>query len=149
MENLSREQHQGFKEAFSLFEKDDGTITVRDLLIVMRSIGLNPHEEELMRDLDISDKDVAIFRSVDYNEFIKIIARRLRETETEETIKETFSVFDKDANGLISAEELKRVLTTMGEKVDPVAVDKLIEEVGVDEGGYINLESIIKAMMTL
>ena len=149
METLSREQQKEFREAFSLFEKEDGTITVKDLLTVIRSLGLDPFEEELMRELAISDKDTAIYRSVEFNEFIKIISRRIRDTVTEDAIRETFSVFDKDGNGSISAEEFKRVLTTMGEKVDETAVDKLLEEVTVDEQGFISLNSVIKAMTTL
>jgi Ca2+-binding EF-hand superfamily protein len=149
METLSREQQKEFKEAFSLFEKEDGTITVKDLLVVIRSLGLNPFEEELMRELAIIDKDTAAYRSVEYNEFIKIITRRIRDNVNEDAIRETFNVFDKDGNGSISAEEFKRVLTTMGEKVDEIAVDKLLEEVTVDEQGFISLDSVIKAMTTL
>ena len=37
--NLTKEQIQEFKEAFSLFDKDgDGTITTKELQTVMRSL---------------------------------------------------------------------------------------------------------------
>ena len=37
-----------FKEAFSLFDKDgDGTMTSKELGVVMRSFGQNPSEKEL------------------------------------------------------------------------------------------------------
>lgn len=37
-----------FKEAFSLLDKDgDGTITTKELGILMRSLGENPTEQEL------------------------------------------------------------------------------------------------------
>jgi calmodulin len=37
-----------YKEAFSLFDKDgDGTIAIKDLRTVMRSLGRNPTDAEL------------------------------------------------------------------------------------------------------
>ena len=47
-EKLSPEQLAEFKEAFSVFDKDgDGTISEKEIGTVMRTLGLNPTEEEL------------------------------------------------------------------------------------------------------
>ena len=47
-DELTEEQIEEFKEAFSLFDKDgDGTITTKELQTVMRSLGQNPTEAEL------------------------------------------------------------------------------------------------------
>ena len=47
-----------FKEAFSLFDKDgDGTISVRELGTVMRSLGQNPTEAELQDMINSADTD--------------------------------------------------------------------------------------------
>ena len=47
-DELTEEQIEEFKEAFSLFDKDgDGTITTKELQTVMRSLGQNPTESEL------------------------------------------------------------------------------------------------------
>ena len=48
-DQLTEEQIAEFKEAFSLFDKDgDGTITTKELGTVMRSLGQNPTEAELV-----------------------------------------------------------------------------------------------------
>ena len=48
-DQLTEEQIAEFKEAFSLFDKDgDGTITTKELGTVMRSLGQNQTEAELM-----------------------------------------------------------------------------------------------------
>ena len=48
-DQLTEEQIAEFKEAFALFDKDgDGTITTKELGTVMRSLGQNPTEAELL-----------------------------------------------------------------------------------------------------
>lgn len=44
-------------------------------------------------------------------------SRKLKETDTEEELIESFKVFDKDGDGLIAIWELKEVLTNLGEKL--------------------------------
>jgi calmodulin len=45
---LTEEQINEFKKAFSLFDKDgDGTLLTKNLGTVMRSLGQNPTEAEL------------------------------------------------------------------------------------------------------
>ena len=45
------------------------------------------------------------------------MARKMKDTDSEEEIKEAFRVFDKDGNGFISAAELRHVMTNLGEKL--------------------------------
>jgi calmodulin len=48
MDMLTIEQIAECKEAFSLFDKNgDGSITAKELGVVMRQMGHNPTEEEL------------------------------------------------------------------------------------------------------
>jgi calmodulin len=51
--SLTEEQKEEFKEAFALFDKDgDGTISAKELVVVMRSIGLSPSVEEIQKMMD-------------------------------------------------------------------------------------------------
>ena len=45
------------------------------------------------------------------------MARKMKDTDSEDEIKEAFKVFDKDGNGFISAAELRHVMTNLGEKL--------------------------------
>ena len=45
--------------------------------------------------------------TIDFPEFLGMMARKMQDTDTEEEIREAFKVFDKDGNGFISAAELR------------------------------------------
>ncbi|EMR09007.2 hypothetical protein PNEG_02782 [Pneumocystis murina B123] len=130
-QNLTEEQISEFKEAFSLFDKDgDGSITTKELGIVMRSLGQNPTEAEL-QDM-VNEVDADGNGTIDFPEFLAMMARKMKDTDSEEEIREAFKVFDKDGNGIISAAELRHVMTNLGEKLTDEEVDEMIREADVD-----------------
>ena len=43
-----------------------------------------------------------------------MMARKMKDTDSEEEILEAFKVFDKDGNGFISAAELRHIMTNLG-----------------------------------
>nr|ACO09945.1 Calmodulin [Osmerus mordax] len=93
-DQLTEEQIAEFKEAFSLFDKDgDGTITTKELGTVMRSLGQNPTEAEL-QDM-INEVDADGNGTIDFPEFLTMMARKMKDTDSEEEIREAFRVFDK------------------------------------------------------
>ena len=47
--------------------------------------------------------------TIDFPEFLTMMARKMKDTDSEEEIREAFRVFDKDGNGFISAAELRSV----------------------------------------
>ena len=81
--------------------------------------------------------------TIDFPEFLTMMARKMRDTEGEEEIKEAFRVFDKDGNGHISASELRYIMTNLGEKLTDEEVDEMIKEADIDGDGHINYEGTI------
>jgi len=145
-DQLSEEQISEFKEAFSLFDKDnDGTVTTHELGTVMRSLGQNPTEAEL-KDM-INEVDADGNGTIDFPEFLTMMARKMRATDSEEEIKEAFKVFDKGGNGYISAAELRQVMTSLGEKLTEKEVDEMIREADIDGDGQINYDEFVKMML--
>ncbi|KAL6064752.1 hypothetical protein STEG23_024834 [Scotinomys teguina] len=142
-DQLTEEQIAEFKEAFSLFDKDgDGTITTKELGTVMRSLGQNPTEAEL-QDM-INEVDADGNGTIDFPEFLTMMARKMKDTDSEEEIREAFRVFDKDGNGYISAAELRHVMTNLGEKLTDEEVDEMIREADIDGDGQVNYEDPVK-----
>ncbi|KAH0622772.1 hypothetical protein JD844_025428 [Phrynosoma platyrhinos] len=144
-DQLTEEQIAEFKEAFSLFDKDgDGTITTKELGTVMRSLGQNPTEAEL-QDM-INEVDADGNGTIDFPEFLTMMARKMKDTDSEEEIREAFRVFDKDGNGYISAAELRHVMTNLGEKLTDEEVDEMIREADIDGDGQVNYEEFVQMM---
>ena len=146
-DQLTDEQIAEIKEAFSLFDKNgDGTITTKELGTVMRSLGQNPTEAELC-DM-INEGDAKGHGTIYLSDFLTMMARKMKDTDSEEEILEAFKVFDKDGNGFISAAELRHIMTNLGEKLSDEEVDEMIREADIDGDGQINYEEFVKMMMS-
>ena len=81
-------------------------------------------------------------------EFLTMMARKMKDTDSAEEIKEAFKVFDKDGNGFISAAELRHIMTNLGEKLTDEEVDEMIREADVDGDGQINYDEFVDMMMS-
>nr|AAD34256.1 calmodulin mutant SYNCAM54 [synthetic construct] len=145
-DQLTKKKIAEFKEAFSLFDKDgDGTITTKELGTVMRSLGQNPTKKKL-QDM-INEVDADGNGTIDFPEFLNLMARKMKDTDSKKKLKEAFRVFDKDGNGFISAAELRHVMTNLGEKLTKKKVDEMIREADVDGDGQVNYEEFVQVMM--
>jgi calmodulin len=146
-DQLTEKQIAEFKKAFSYFDKDgDGTITTKELGSVLRSYGQRPTEAEL-QDM-ISEMDPDGNGTIDFPEFLSMTTAKMKDTDSEEKIRETFRVLDKDGNGFISAAELRHVMTNLGERLSDEEVEEMIREVDIDGDGQVNYEEFVQVMMS-
>ena len=76
--------------------------------------------------------------TIDFPEFLTMMAKKCHDTETDEELKQAFQVFDKDQNGKISAAELRHVMTNLGEKLTDEEVDEMIREADINGDGEID-----------
>ncbi len=65
---------------------------------------------------------------------------------SEEEIRTQFRALDKDGNGLVSAEEIREVLTSLGDKLSDEEVDEMIRDVDQDGDGQVNFEEFLAHM---
>ncbi|KAK1697581.1 hypothetical protein QYE76_014278 [Lolium multiflorum] len=72
----------------------------------MRLLGQNPTEAELQHMINKDDVDGN--SNIDFPEFLNLMAHKMKDTDSEEELKEVFRVFDKDHNGFLSAADLRQ-----------------------------------------
>ena len=146
-ENLSEEKIAEFRSAFELFDKDsDGKITTKELGTVMRNLGQNPTEIELIE--MIKEVDLDGNGTIDFKEFLGLMVRKMKDTDIEEELLEAFKVFDRDGNGQITSHELRHVIANLGENMSPEEVEELIREADIDGDGQINYDEFVKMMLS-
>ena len=52
--------------------------------------------------------------TVDFPEFLNMMAKKMEKTDWEEEIREAYRVFDRESKGYIHTEELKHVMKHIG-----------------------------------
>ncbi|KAH0764177.1 hypothetical protein KY285_000048 [Solanum tuberosum] len=109
----------------------DGKISFSELGFIMASLGTAITEEESIEMINEVDGDGDGF--IDLREVM-------------ENLKDAFSVFDVDKNGSISAEELQKVMKSIGEECSLDKCRKMIGGVDCDGDGMIDFEEF-KVMM--
>lgn len=145
-DELTDDQKAELKEAFSLFDRDgDGTIAVEEMQIVMRSIGKNPSIKEIkdmMNEVDPENEGL-----VDFNGFLELMAKKMKEGEMDEELVEAFKTFDKTNRGYYTCDELKEVMHAYGEKIGDEEVRLMFDETDIDHDGKITFEDFVLMMM--
>ena len=111
----------------------------------MRSLGQNPTEREL--DDIKKELDADGHGTIDFPEFLTVLARKMKDQDTEESIFEAFKVFDQQSNGYILASELRHIMTHLGEKLSEEEVDEMIKEAEPDSQGRIAYKEFVRKML--
>ncbi|KAH6664159.1 EF-hand protein [Halenospora varia] len=143
--SLTQEEISTFKEAFSLFDKDgNGEITAKELGTVMKSLGLNASDSELQDMINEADADND--GTIDFPEFLTLMALKTKETDFEEEMREAFKVFDHDNSGSISITELRHVMVSIDNTLTDSQIDEMMKEADLDGDGTIDYKEFVLIM---
>ncbi|MBA0684734.1 hypothetical protein Goari_026302 [Gossypium aridum] len=141
---LTEDQKNAMKEAFTLFDTDsDGKIAPTELGVLMRSLGGNPTQAQL-KEIVAQEKLTAPF---DFPRFLGLMEKHLKTESFEQQLRDAFKVLDKEATGFILVSDLKHILTSVGEKLEPTEFDDWIKGVDVGSNGKLKYDDFIAKMV--
>ena len=147
IDNLTDQQIIEFREAFQAFDKDgNGSITTRELGTVMRSLGQNLSEAEIKEMIDIVDEDKN--GTIDFQEFLNLMERKMKIIDKEEELLEAFNVLDRDGSGKISKYQLRNIIMSTESGITEQEVEEFIKTIGMDEEGNIDLKDFVDVLMS-
>lgn len=142
MEEKAATQVDDVEKVFNKFDTDgDHKISSAELGAVLNSLGATASSEEVARVMSEMDADRDGY--IDLDEFKSF--NRPGDSDEKE-LKEAFDLYDKDKNGMISAEELHSVLCSLGEKCSVQDCERMISSFDVDGDGFINFQEFNKMM---
>ena len=96
----------------------------------------------------INEVDTNGDHTIDFNEFLSLMAHKMKDSDTEEDLKEIFKVFDRDGNNLISSEDFRNIMNNLGECLTVEETNEMFREVDDDNDGNITFEEFVRMMMT-
>ena len=135
--DLNKEEF--WREMFVLFDKEDNNyLNLEELKKYLQAVGVlitNKELYKMLEEFDPEKKRQFTFDKI-WNNFkdCKIIAN--------EDIIDAFKAFDK--NGKISKEELKYVMTNLGDKIKEEDADKLLSNFQVDNQGNLDYKEFLE-----
>ncbi|XP_052137267.1 putative calmodulin-like protein 6 [Oryza glaberrima] len=148
--HLNEQQISDFRDAFSLFDKNnDGCISREELATVLTRLGMAPSQEDLQDMIVAVDEDGN--GTIEFDEFIAIMKKKLYENgkgDEEEELRKAFRIFDKDDNGFISRNELSMVMASLGEEMTEDEIDDMMKAADSNNDGQVDYEEFKRVMMS-
>eukprot|EP00092_Neocalanus_flemingeri_P031329 GFUD01034025.1.p1 GENE.GFUD01034025.1~~GFUD01034025.1.p1 ORF type:complete len:149 (+),score=64.98 GFUD01034025.1:56-502(+) len=147
MVDITSLENAEFKEAFDEFDKDgSGSISSEELLGVMRAMGQNPTEDELLN--LVMEVDVDGNGTIDFPEFLDMMKKKAHEVDEGEDLREAFKIFDRDRDGFIDMKELKSVTNMLGNMLTKEEVDEFMAEADQDGNGKLDYDEFVKMLLS-
>ena len=126
----SSEGGDDIKDAFELFDSNDGKIDAREIKEAMQNIGFddnNPTIYQVMAELDNPRNKNA--GGASFSDFCQAVNYRVPEKESTEELRKVFNLFLDDPNSnTTSLESIKRVADEIGENIEELELNAMLNK---------------------
>ena len=135
------------KDAFELFDANEGRINAREIRMAMQNIGFdekNPGVYEVMTELDNPrNKNLG---GATFNDFCQTVNNRIPERETTEDLRKVFNLFLDDPNATTtSLASIKRVADELGENIEELELSAMLNKAS-KSGDKLTFEDFVAIM---
>jgi calmodulin len=125
--------------AFKAYDKEGkGEIPSNLLGTVMKNLGYNLKPDQLQEAIEAVDSDGSGW--IDFDEFLALMARKTKEAQDEQELREAFRVFDTKNKGQIETADLKVIFQALDPNMSDDEIDAIITEVDEDGSGTLDFE---------
>ena len=134
--------------AYNYFCRTGKKLTFDELIEALKAVGvflpaaIKKEKEEEFKKNTSEDKGWS------YEEFEKMVFHFTHEINNQQEILEAFRIFDGDGSGSISAEELKHIMTTLGERMTEDEINELLKEADTNGDGVIDYKEFTNVLMS-
>nr|1SCM_B Chain B, MYOSIN REGULATORY LIGHT CHAIN [Argopecten irradians] len=138
---LPQKQIQEMKEAFSMIDVDrDGFVSKEDIKAISEQLGRAPDDKELTAMLKEAPGPL------NFTMFLSIFSDKLSGTDSEETIRNAFAMFDEQETKKLNIEYIKDLLENMGDNFNKDEMRMTFKEAPVEGGkfDYVKFTAMIK-----
>ena len=148
VELLTEEEILKYKKAFKLVDKNnDDKIEAKELENVLISLGKKPTNAELQ---EIINNYGDFQKNITFSKFLEFMGCDLfsKHVLKEEEIIERFRIIDKDEKGVLSVNETRGVLRSLGETFLDEEINEMIDLAETDQNGNIKYEIFVQMFMS-
>lgn len=142
--NASTETEE-LRAIFDYYDVDgNGAISIKELGDMMKSLGKDVTESELLDLMEEIDRDGT--GSISFDEFQAMSRKFVTDDPKPEELEQIFRMFDSSCTGYFTATNLKTLINLLGEEATDDDINEMINIADVDNDGKVSEEDFITLM---
>ena len=140
MSTLAIEKRLQFKEVFDFYDRDnDGQLTNDEFNDALKSLGIVIPRIEMNEIFNTIPKK-------SYKYFERVASYKMPKKTNQDELVKAFGFLDKDGNGKVRLEDLKKILFCKGECMKESEINELLKKF-TDRDGNINYNTLISSLL--
>ena len=145
MEELSDEQIEEFREAFSVFDPENkGYIQSKELGNLLRNLGIYITNEEKNEYIEKYVHDIE--KNISFHDFLKIVFERISDTKVEDELLEAFSLFDPDKKKEIDIDKFEKDFKDYLPDVNEKEIQEICQFLKHPNTNVINIQEAVQKL---